>query len=34
MSDFVILVTGASFGFGLMAAKALAETGHTTYASM
>lgn len=34
MSRSVILVTGASSGFGLMAAKALAEAGHTTYASM
>ncbi len=30
----MILVTGASSGFGLMTAKALAEAGHTTSASM
>jgi len=34
MSQSVILVTGASSGFGLMTAKALAQAGHTTYASM
>jgi NAD(P)-dependent dehydrogenase (short-subunit alcohol dehydrogenase family) len=34
MSRSVILVTGASSGFGLMTAKALAEVGHTVYASM
>lgn len=30
----VILVTGASSGFGLMTARALAKAGHTVYASM
>jgi len=30
----VILITGASSGFGLMTARALAHAGHTVYASM
>jgi len=34
MSKQVILVTGASSGFGLMTAKSLAQAGYTVYASM
>jgi NAD(P)-dependent dehydrogenase (short-subunit alcohol dehydrogenase family) len=34
MTKQVILVTGASSGFGLMAARALATAGHIVYASM
>lgn len=34
MSKQVVLVTGASSGFGASAAKALARAGHTVYASM
>ena len=34
MNDQVILVTGASSGFGAMSARALADAGHTVYAGM
>ena len=34
MSEKVVLVTGASSGFGRMAANALAQAGHVVYASM
>jgi NAD(P)-dependent dehydrogenase (short-subunit alcohol dehydrogenase family) len=34
MSKQVILVTGASSGFGLITAQSLAQAGHTVYASM
>ena len=30
----VILITGASSGFGALTARALADAGHTVYASM
>jgi NADP-dependent 3-hydroxy acid dehydrogenase YdfG len=30
----VIVITGASSGFGALTARALAKTGHTVYASM
>lgn len=32
--NYVVVVTGASSGFGAMAARALARAGHTVYASM
>ena len=34
MSRKIIVVTGASSGFGRMTAEALAKAGHTVYASM
>ena len=34
MSKHIIVITGASSGFGAMAARALATEGHTVYAGM
>ena len=34
MSKQVIVITGASSGFGALTARALAKAGHTVYASM
>ncbi len=34
MSKQVIVITGASSGFGALTARALAKAGHTVYAGM
>ena len=34
MSNTVIVITGASSGFGALTARALADAGHTVYAGM
>jgi NADP-dependent 3-hydroxy acid dehydrogenase YdfG len=34
MSKKIIVITGASSGFGRLTANALAKAGHTVYASM
>lgn len=34
MSKYVVVITGASSGFGALSARAISRAGHTVYAGM